>query len=332
MMGAYSIFADTRQLSHEEWLEARKTGIGGSDAGAIMGVNPYRGPFSVWADKAGYGSAIEDNEAMRQGRDLEEYVAKRFQEKTGKKVRREYGMLRKKDKPWMIADIDRRIRGEPCGLECKMSKDVYKKRWRDGQMPLEYYCQCLHYMSVTGWDTWYLCAVIALTDVLVYKITRGMAVEEEGVDHCISGAQDDIERLEEAEEALWRDFVIPGTPPPPDGLKATSEALARVYSDEGYTVDSDDEADRAILELIEAREDKRKAEARIRRAENEIKARMQEAGEMRSAYASVTWKEQKRRQISEKKLKEKYPMVDVGAIREDTQSRVFRVKTYEEDE
>ena len=331
-MSAYSVFADTRQLSHEEWLEARKTGIGGSDAGAIMGVNPYKGPFSVWADKAGYGSAIEDSEAMRQGRDLEEYVARRFCEKTGKKVRREYGMLRSEVHPCMIADIDRRIIGKRAGLECKTSRDIYMKRYRDGQIPMEYYCQCLHYMQVTGWDAWYLAVLVYGTAVLTYKICRYGPEEEAGIDYCISGAQEDIDALTAREEAFWLDSVEHGNPPPPDDLKATSEALARVYEDGGYAVDSDEEADRAILMLIESREDKRKAEARIRRAENEIKARMQEAGEMRSAYANVTWRKQKRRQISEKLIREKYPAVDMDAIRETSETRRFTVRSEGNDE
>ena len=50
---SYDTIADTRTLTHDEWLALRRTGIGGSDAGAIMGVSPYKGAFSVWADKHG---------------------------------------------------------------------------------------------------------------------------------------------------------------------------------------------------------------------------------------------------------------------------------------
>ena len=50
-------------MSREDWLFERKGGIGGSDAGAIIGVNPYRSPYSVWADKLGKLPEIPDNEA-----------------------------------------------------------------------------------------------------------------------------------------------------------------------------------------------------------------------------------------------------------------------------
>ena len=79
----------TLQLSHKEWLQYRKMGIGGSDAGAVCGVNPYVSSMQVFLDKTSAVEEAEDKEAMRQGRDLEQYVAERFCEATGLKVRKE---------------------------------------------------------------------------------------------------------------------------------------------------------------------------------------------------------------------------------------------------
>lgn len=78
----------TLNLGKKEWLKYRKGGIGGSDAGAICGLNPYRTAIQVYTDKRTDEIEEFDNEAMREGRDLEEYVARRFMEETGKKVRR----------------------------------------------------------------------------------------------------------------------------------------------------------------------------------------------------------------------------------------------------
>ena len=62
--------------THEEWLQDRMKGIGGSDAGVILGVNPWKPPYAIWAEKTGLADlSIKDNEPMRQGRDLEDYVA-----------------------------------------------------------------------------------------------------------------------------------------------------------------------------------------------------------------------------------------------------------------
>ena len=68
----------TLNLSKEDWLRYRKCGITGTDAGAILGVNPYRSAFQVYCDKNSETIENIDNEAMRQGRDLEDYVAQRF--------------------------------------------------------------------------------------------------------------------------------------------------------------------------------------------------------------------------------------------------------------
>ena len=75
----------TLNLSKEDWLRYRKCGITGTDAGAILGVNHYRSAFQVYHDKISDTIENIDNEAMRQGRDLEDYVAQRFTEATGLK-------------------------------------------------------------------------------------------------------------------------------------------------------------------------------------------------------------------------------------------------------
>ena len=72
----------TSGMDHATWLEYRKKGIGGSDAGSICGLNPYATAISVYQDKTQEEVTEKaDNESMRQGRDLEEYVARRFMAK-----------------------------------------------------------------------------------------------------------------------------------------------------------------------------------------------------------------------------------------------------------
>ena len=40
-------------MTREEWLEARKNGIGGSDAATILGLNPYKTTIELWEEKTG---------------------------------------------------------------------------------------------------------------------------------------------------------------------------------------------------------------------------------------------------------------------------------------
>ena len=97
----------TRNLSKEDWLRYRKCGITGTDAGAILGLNPYRSAFQVYHDKISDTTENIDNEAMRQGRDLEDYVAQRFTEATGLKVRRANAIYQSEEHPLLLADFDR---------------------------------------------------------------------------------------------------------------------------------------------------------------------------------------------------------------------------------
>ena len=137
-------------VSHEQWLNLRKTGIGGSDAGAVCGLNPYSSAMKVFQDKISDTVEEADNEAMRIGHDLEDYVAKRFTEATGLKVRKSNFMYRSKEHPYMLADVDRLIVGEDAGLECKTASAYSADKWANGNIPLHYVMQFYHYMAVTG--------------------------------------------------------------------------------------------------------------------------------------------------------------------------------------
>lgn len=311
---SYDTIADTRTLTHDEWLALRRTGIGGSDAGAIMGVSPYKGAFTVWADKQGKLPPLEDNEAMRQGRDLEDYVARRFAEASGLRVRHEYSMLRSVDHPCMLADIDRRIIGERAGLECKTSRDITMARYRNGEYPMEYYCQCLHYLAVTGWDCWYLAVLVYGTDLLIYKI-------------CRDEVMDDIEALIKAEEAFWQNHMVLDQPPAPDALDSTAAALGSVYPHEdGTTVCADQDADQALTDLAALKAQRRSIDRQITERENQIKAAMGEAEVLAGTSVSATWRSSERTTISKTKLLKAYPNINMDAITDRNIQRRFAIK------
>ena len=150
----------TKGMSREEWLMRRRKTIGGSDAAGIVGLSRWTSPFSVWADKTGRAAEKEDTEAMRQGRDLEAYVARRWMEETGKRVYRLPAMLYHPKYPFAHADVDRMVMGENAGLECKTTFSLDLKQFNGVEFPVQYYAQCVHYLAVTGADRWYL-AVLA---------------------------------------------------------------------------------------------------------------------------------------------------------------------------
>ena len=72
--------------NREAWLEARKQGIGASDVGTILGVNPYETPLQLWRKKMGIDAPTAENNAMLMGHLLEDAVAQRWALETGKSI------------------------------------------------------------------------------------------------------------------------------------------------------------------------------------------------------------------------------------------------------
>ena len=210
----YTILAKTKDMPHDEWLEMRKKGIGGSDAGAICGVNPYSNALAVFRSKTNDDIEETDNEAVRQGHDLEEYVAQRFSEATGLRVRKSNMMYQSVEHPFMIADVDRLIVGEDAGLECKTASAYNADKWKDGDIPLHYLLQCYHYMIVLGKKTWYIAAVILGQEFVYRKIVWDDQL---------------VERLIEIEKDFWNNNVLANQMPFPDGTKVSDEIIQKYF-------------------------------------------------------------------------------------------------------
>lgn len=190
------------ETDHEKWLETRNAGIGGSDASVIMGLNPYKSPYQLWLEKTGQAEApdLSHVQAVYWGSKNEANVADWFQETTGKKARK-LGTLRSRAYPFMLANVDRAVMGEEAGLEIKTAGVSQAKKWKGDEIPDAYYCQCLHYLAVTGADRWYIAVLIGGNDA-IYKV--------------VERNDDDIKAIIEAEADFWH-LVETNTPPPVDG-------------------------------------------------------------------------------------------------------------------
>lgn len=297
--------------SREEWLRIRKTGIGGSDAGAICGVNPYSSPMKIFYEKTQDTIEDSDKESMRQGRDLEDYVAKRFCEATGLKVRRSNFMYRSIEHPWMIADVDRLIVGEDAGLECKTVNLYNAEQWKDEQIPLSYVLQCYHYMAVTGKRVWYIAAVILGQDFVYRKL-----VWEDAIIHSLVAA----------EEAFWKNHILPGVMPKPDGSDACGEIINQHFGtarkDSAIAlVGFDEKLDRRnqILNQIAALQQEQN------RIEQEVKLYMADHELANSEKYRVSWSNVDTSRLDTKRIRKERPDIyrDYSAV---STSRRFQIK------
>ncbi len=140
------------EVGSPEWLAFRRTGIGASEVGSVLGVNPWKSAVDVWLEKQGRTEPFAGNNATYWGQRLEDIVAQEYSLRTGLKGRRLNYTLRK---GVLIGDLDRLVHEDGTmpavkdevrtdrALEAKTARD--RSLWADG-IPLSYEAQGLVYM------------------------------------------------------------------------------------------------------------------------------------------------------------------------------------------
>lgn len=299
----------TLNMEHDEWLAHRRNSIGGSDASGIIGLNHWTSPYSIWAEKLGKLPPKEDNEAMRQGRDLEDYVAHRFAEKTGKKVRRENNILINPDYPFAHANVDRMVVGEDAGLECKTTSVLNLKSFKNGMFPDTYYVQCVHYLMVTGCSKWYLAVLVLGKDFMVFEIERD---------------EDEINALAKSEADFWK-LVESQTPPVADGAASTSETISTLYpesnDDTVSLVAYDNDLDQYMALSAQIKE----LEALKDEMANRVKAFMGESGKGETSKYKVSWTSAERKSFDAKKFAADHKDMELSEYYKISSYRTFKV-------
>lgn len=228
------------------WLAQRKSGIGGSDIAAILGISPWRTPLDVWLDKTGQqiDEPARNAEAMYWGTVLEDVVATEYATRSGAKVQRVRAMLRHPDRDWMIGNIDRaivapgtRVRLDAAGwlqgaagiLECKTANAYAAAEWSgpDGSdaMPVYYAAQCMWYLAIAGLD---------VADVAV--LIGGQQYQQRRVERD----DETIRGLVERAEHFWRHHVLGGIAPEPTNARDAARLFQR---DDGSLRAIDDDAE-----------------------------------------------------------------------------------------
>lgn len=140
------------ETKNKEWLRIRKNHISGTDAGAIMGVNPYCSPYKLFKTKMYEGKYKQTEPLPREelrewGKRLEPVVADYFAKISGYRLFSR-GMMRDNYCTYRVANVDRLIANECAGVECKTTSAYNKDAWSGNNYPMSYYYQCLHYMLV----------------------------------------------------------------------------------------------------------------------------------------------------------------------------------------
>lgn len=284
-----------------EWHELRRTGIGASDASAIVGVNPWRSPYDLWTEKVRTDPVVveEEKEYQRWGHLLEPAIAEEFSRRQGVAVHRFPYMIRSTEYPWMTANLDY-LAGDPDGiLEPVEIKTTRKgEQWKindDGSVdaPLHVIVQDLHQLSITD-------APRAWNPVLIGGQELRIA--------CVERDEELIARLLEMEAEFW-DYVTRNVAPPVDGSESTRKALqARWTAEPGKSVELAPAFDFLLKRRTELKAGIAELEVRIDEIDAQIMADLGEAEiGTRDEKPVVTWKSSTRTTLDTKALKAAHP-------------------------
>lgn len=194
--------------SREEWLEARKHGIGASEASCIIGVNPWKSNVELWREKTGKAEAqnIDNKDCVKYGKEAEQYVRGIFSlDYPDYEIEYdEFAMIaNREDTPWLFATLDGHIiSGHRHGvLEIKTTTIQHSEQWKhwDNQVPDYYYTQILHQLLATGYDF-----AILRADIRYFKNNElRHTVRDYRFEAGTQGIKDDMEYLLKEEIRFW---------------------------------------------------------------------------------------------------------------------------------
>ena len=192
--------------NEDDWHKLREKRIGGSDVGAIIGVNPYKSIIDVYIDKT-EGSSFEGNNATHWGHMLEGTVIKEFASKHSEFIvyQAPYSVI----DDFLIANLDGVLKNKETGeygvLEIKTTSIWNKKEWEEDTIPQSYYAQVQHYLMLTGYKFAYVAVLIGGQEYKEFKVERN---------------EEDISLIRNKATEFYQENLLKKIPPMPDGSDA----------------------------------------------------------------------------------------------------------------
>lgn len=293
------------------WLEERRTGIGGSDVAALLGVSPWCSPVEVFLDKRGLIASQPENEAMRWGTILEPVVRQEYSNQTGFAVMVPQGMLRHARHGFMLANLDG-FTDEGRLFEAKTART--SEGWGEpgtDQVPQGYLFQVQHYMAVTGYALTDIAVLIGGSDFRIYTVEADAELQGMMID---------------AEAEFWR-RVVEDDPPEPMSL-AEAQAMWGRFSTAREVVATPD-----LIASVDRLRDLKDAAAFLKEQEESEKLKVVAALEDADTLVDtegkplLTWRASKpAMRVDAKLLKAKHPEIYAEVVSEGEPTRRFLLK------
>ena len=305
-----NIIHNTKKMTKEEWLQARKKGIGGSDAASVLGLNPYKSYVSVYMDKI-----YEDKESLKEtsynmklGNKLKNFVANEFTSITGKKVRSINGILKNEKYPYALGNIDKSVVGEKTFLECKVTNSYSKKLWKK-EIPIHYQIQCYHYMAISGASHCYVAALIGNEDFVIHKLERN---------------EEFIYKIMELEKIFWEKYILDNNIPMPDGSDDYSKMIKDMYKYSKENTLILFEKEDILNRYDELNKIKKDIENEKKIIEQNIQLQMKDYEVAYIGNRKITWKNVRKNILDTRSIKKEHPEL-VNNFMKTTTSRVFKI-------
>ena len=287
-MGGSVVEINIKDFTREEWLAERNKGIGGSDIATILGLNKLKSPLQLFLEKTGKVVAedLSDKEVIYWGNVLEDVVAKEFERRTGKKVRKRNVMFCDDKYPYMRANVDREVVGENAVLECKTTDKRNADQWVDDQVPANYILQCQWYMMIRGYEKAYIACLIGGNQFVFKEIERDEEL---------------IEIIKGKAVEFWETNVLGDVEPDADYMDKAAYKQLTLCPD---AIELPDDIDFKIELLEEIKRDEKTLKQTKDKLEAEIKQAMQghEVG-LTSKYR-LNWKKSVQKRFDSKRFKE----------------------------
>jgi putative phage-type endonuclease len=336
-----NILEDFTNVSYEEWSVKRKAqiGIGGSDAGTLLGLNSFKDEYTLYLEKIGEIVPSEAGEAAEWGHTLEPVVADKWLERYGKNlgitIEPFNYLLQSITHPFMLANIDRLIRkGDDFGiLEVKTASEYLNGEWEhgeilhdgsgNGKVPAKYYAQLQHYFHVTGLKWGWFCALVGGNKLYSVYVERNDAF---------------IEKLIEI-EMLFTQRLEHRIPPEINGSDTCKELVGRLYKEHNEVFEETDDEEfggwlllrnelKEQIDLLKEEHSKALAplEDQLAICETSMKARIGENKGVTYQGWKVTWGVRAGRKTADiNLLEEKYPEIAQEVIKQGESYRQISV-------
>lgn len=297
----------------EQQLAERKTGIGGSDAAAILGLSRYKSRVELYLQKLNLISDNqEESEASEWGNILEPIIANKYAEREGKKLIIAPNLFRSEKYPWMIANVDRLIEGENAVLECKTCSAYKHTEWGleyTDDIPDEYLIQCAHYAIVLNAKYVEIAVLIGGQRFGVYRYERNKDLEQVLIEH---------------EHDFWHNHILKEVPP---SILTYEDASKLWNKDNQKTKQLPKELSDHLKSYFFIRDKIKEYQEQLDFDKAKLCDYLQDASILLNELGIpiATWKSQKTSRFQMDRFKESHPEL-YRQFSKTTESRVFRVR------